>query len=386
MKPLRILAWPAFNTREQNPYAYLLYSHMQAAEVDEFSIGKLLTRRYDVWHIHWPEMFLNVEKTAAAAGLKTQAVLSLIDFARSRGTKIVWTVHNLASHERRYPRLEKWFWRAFLRRLDGFITLSESGLQSAREKFTELRNLPGTVVPHGHYRGEYPDDSREDCRQQLGIPSNAKVVLFFGWIRDYKNVPGLIAAFRGLSDSQAALCIAGREFSKSGGSRLHTSTRQTSVRQTSVRELTTGDSRIYLHLRHVPNEEVQTFFGAADLVALPYREILNSGTALLALSFNKPVLVPRKGAMAELQALVGSDWVRTYEGELSTGELAGALQWAQKANRSGNAPLDTLDWNRVAERTLDAYRNVLFPSAAAEEKVAGSNQESRSASASALHS
>ena len=75
--------------------------------------------------------------------------------------------------------------------------------QSAREKFTELRNLPGTVVPHGHYRGEYPDDSREDCRQQLGIPSNAKVVLFFGWIRDYKNVPGLIAAFRGLSDSEA---------------------------------------------------------------------------------------------------------------------------------------------------------------------------------------
>jgi len=381
MKPLRILAWPAFNTREQNPYAYLLYSHMQAAEVDEFSIGRLLARRYDVWHIHWPEMFLNVEKTPAAAGLKTQAALSLIDFARRRGTKIVWTVHNLASHEHRYPQIEKWFWRAFLRRLDGFITLSESGLLSARERFPELRTLPGTVVPHGHYRGEYPDDRREDCREQLGIPANAKVVLFFGWIREYKNVPGLIAAFRGLNDSDAALCIAGREFSKSGGT-----TRQTLTRQTSVRELTAGDSRIHLHLRHVRNEEVQTFFGAADLVALPYREIQNSGTALLALSFNKPVLVPRKGAMAELQALVGTDWVRTYEGELTTGELAGALQWEQKANRSGNAPLDTLDWNSVAEQTLAAYRNVLFPSPAAEEKVADSNRESRSASASALHS
>ena len=66
--------------------------------------------------------------------LKSQAVLSLIDFARSRGTKIVWTVHNLASHERRYPRLEKWFWRAFLRRLDGFITLSESGLSKRARK------------------------------------------------------------------------------------------------------------------------------------------------------------------------------------------------------------------------------------------------------------
>jgi len=374
-KPLRVLAWPAFNTREQNPYAYLLYTHMQGAEVEEFSIAKLLTRRYDVWHIHWPEMFLNVEKTAAAAGLKTQAVLSLIDFARRRGTKIVWTVHNLGSHERRYPRLEKWFWRAFLRRLDGFITLSESGLRSARERFPELRDLPGSVVPHGHYRGEYPDNKRAGCRERLGIPENAKVVLFFGWIREYKNVPGLIAAFRGLNDSDAALCLAGREFPKSG----------TSKSGGSVRELASGDTRIHLHLRHVPNEEVQTYFGAADLVALPYREILNSGTALLALSFNRPVLVPNKGAMAELQALVGGNWVRTYDGELTTEQLGEALQWAHDEHRTGIAPLESLDWNRVGEQTLAAYRSVLFPTAGCEENLTGSTRK-RSASASALHS
>lgn len=375
MKPLRILAWPAFNTREQNPYAYLLYSHLPGAEVEEFSIGKLLTRRYDVWHIHWPEMFLNVEHTAATAALKSQAVLSLIDFARSRGTKIVWTVHNLASHERRYPRIEKWFWRAFLRRLDGFITLSESGLRSARERFPQLRRLPGTVVPHGHYRGEYPDDNRKDCRERLGIPANAKVVLFFGWIREYKNVPGLIMAFRGLNDPDATLLLAGREFQKSGASKS----------AGSVPELAGGDARIHMHLRHVPNDQVQTFFGAADLVALPYREILNSGTALLALSFNRPVLVPHKGAMAELQAQVGRNWVRTYQGELNAERLADALQWAQEEPRAKIAPLDTLDWNRVGEQTLAAYRNILFPAPVRDENVADSNRK-RSASASALHS
>ncbi|HEX4782849.1 MAG TPA: glycosyltransferase, partial [Candidatus Sulfotelmatobacter sp.] len=320
--------------------------------------------------------FLNVEKTAAAAGLKTQAVLSLIDFARRRGTKIVWTVHNLGSHERRYPGIEKWFWRAFLQRLDGFITLSESGLQSARERFPELRSLPGSVVPHGHYRGEYPDDKRTDCRQRLGIPTNAKVVLFFGWIREYKNVPGLIAAFRGLNNPDAALCLAGREFPKSGASKSGGS----------VREQAGSDARIHMHLRHVPNEEVQTFFRAADLVVLPYREILNSGTALLALSFNRPVLVPNKGAMAELQALVGRNWVRTYEGDLTTEQLAEALQWAQHEHRAAIAPLESLDWNRVGEQTLAAYRNVLFPPSARDENIVEPKQESRSASASALHS
>jgi glycosyltransferase involved in cell wall biosynthesis len=367
---LRILAWPAFKTRGQNPYAYLLYSHMQGAEVDEFSIANVITRRYDVWHMHWPEMFLNVEKTVASAALKTLVVLTLIDFARRRGTKIMWTVHNLASHERRYPRVEKWFWPAFLSRLDGFITLSESGLATARERFPELRNLPGSVVPHGHYRGEYPDDKQTDCRQPLGIGANAKVALFFGWIRDYKNVPGLISAFRGINDPETVLCIAGREFPGSSPS---------------VREVADGDPRIHLHLQHIPAENVQTFFGAADLVVLPYREILNSGTAVLALSFNKPVLVPRKGAMSELQTLVGSNWVRTYEGELRTEELTRAIQWAKEEHRPGVAGLDSLEWNRVAEQTLAAYRRLLCPSRLSEEEsIADSKLESRSPSESVL--
>lgn len=361
ISPLRILAWPAFKTREQNPYSYLLYSHMQGTEVDEFSIGKVLTGTYDILHVHWPEMFLNVEKTAASAALKSQAVLTLMDVAHQRGTKIVWTVHNLASHERHYPRVEKWFWRAFLRRLDGFISLSESGLLAARQRFPQLRNLPGSVIPHGHYRGEYPDDQQSDCRKRLDIASTAKVVLFFGWIREYKNVPGLIGAFRNLPDAEAILCIAGREFSRSG---------------TSMREVAAGDPRVRLHLRHIGAEEVQTFFGAADLVVLPYREILNSGTALLALSFNKPVLVPRKGAMSELQSLVGGSWVRTYEGDLHTPELAQAIQWATEEHRPGIARLDRLDWKRVAEETLAAYKELVFRTTeASEESEAEPNPE-----------
>jgi beta-1,4-mannosyltransferase len=42
---------------------------------------------------------------------------------------------------------------------------------------------------------------------------------------------------------------------------------------------------------------------AADLIALPYKEILNSGSAILALSFDRPILVPAAGALAEL-----SEW------------------------------------------------------------------------------
>jgi hypothetical protein len=77
--------------------------------------------------------------------------------------------------------------------------------------------------------------------------------------------------------------------------------------------------------------------------------------------------------------------VRTYEGELRTEELTQAIQWAKEEHRPGVAGLDSLEWNRVAEQTLDAYRKLLSPSRLSEEEsIADSKLESRSPSESVL--
>ena len=83
-----------------------------------------------------------------------------------------------------------------------------------------------------------------------------------------------------------------------------------------------GDPRIELRLAFVPDEALQVYLRAADLVVLPYEEILNSGAALLALSFDCPILVPDKGSLEVLRADVGPDWVRLYQGALSTETLS----------------------------------------------------------------
>ena len=54
-------------------------------------------------------------------------------------------------------------------------------------------------------------------------------------------------------------------------------------------------------------------FAAADVVVLPYLDISNSGVAMLALSLQRPVIGPSKGAFPELQAQVGTTWVRTFD-------------------------------------------------------------------------
>ena len=66
---------------------------------------------------------------------------------------------------------------------------------------------------------------------------------------------------------------------------------------------------------------------------LPYRQVTNSGSAVLALSARRPILGPRMGSLPEVQQLVGEDWVRLYEGSLSHTHLAEAIGWAAAPRR-----------------------------------------------------
>jgi glycosyltransferase involved in cell wall biosynthesis len=112
---------------------------------------------------------------------------------------------------------------------------------------------------------------------------------------------------------------------------------------------------VRLTLEHVPEDDVQCHLRAADLVVLPFKEITNSASALLALSFDRPILVPSRGAMGELQALAGGDWVCTYEGELTPQVLANALDWAVQRPSDGSPRLDALEWPSIARQTLSLY-------------------------------
>lgn len=344
---MRVLAWLAFANRAENPYNWLLYTHMAQYEVkvEEFSPGKVLKGKYEVWHLHWPGHLLDANPGFLKALLKTVVLLALICWARLSGTKVVWTVHDLHTHEGIHTNLEKLFWKAFTKQLDGYISLSKAGQEAALERFPALRTIPGFVIPHGHYREIYPDTvSRTEARSRLGISASAKVLLFLGLIRPYKNVPHLIQTFRQLPDPELVLVVA-------GGSNFPSLV-------DGVMEEASLDPRVHLRLGFVPDEEMQVYLRTADLVVLPYKEILNSGSALLALSFDRPVLVPRRGALEELQTQVGQEWVETYSGDLTARQLDAALNWALNDTRPERAPLENLGWDRLARQTADAYRTI----------------------------
>jgi hypothetical protein len=199
-------------------------------------------------------------------------------------------------------------------------------------------------VPHGHYRDAYPRTlARATARQRLALPAEATVLLHFGLMRPYKNVPRLIRTFRAMPGGDAFLLVVGRPFDQ--------------AIEREVRAAAEGASNVRLHLRWVPPDDAQTFFAASDLVALPYRRILNSGALMLALTFGRAVLVPDLGSMREQQEAFGVDWVRLYSGELTAAELAEGCRWARKAARVP-PDLGGLDWPALALQTHAVYQLV----------------------------
>lgn len=345
---IRVMAWPAFKNRAIQPYNALLYSALskKRVQVDEFSFGKSLFGSHDILHFHWPEYSVAGAHILEAL-VRAAAFFLVIEFSKVRGKRIVWTAHNLKGHHTQYPALEAIMWKWLTRRIDGWISLSTMGNQLLLERHPALAHRPNFTIPLGHYRGEYPDTiTRQEARSDLNLPTDSFVIAFVGTILPYKNVAQLISAFRPLPEQALRLVIAGKP--------------ATTELAADIVKATNDDSRVQLFLEFVPNEQLQVFFRSADLVVLPYRDILNSASALVALSYSCPVLVPDRGAMTDLRDTVGSQWVATYQGELDSAKLLNAISWVKQVSRSSVCDLDGRSWDRIASMTLAAYEKCLY--------------------------
>jgi glycosyltransferase involved in cell wall biosynthesis len=359
---LRIFAWPAFSNKANNPYTNNLYRAMPANHIvrDLYVSAKglllALPARADIVHLHWLERPL----WARHASMPRKAfylvnAMVIVWLFKLRGARIVWTVHNIEPHSKAgNADIDAWplssLWRVYLRAItaaiDGLVLLSESHLPKIRERFPRLAALPYAVTPHPHYKGAYKNGaSGAIARGQLGIEQNSFVFLFVGNISPYKGVEDLIPAFRALDAADARLIVAGNT--------------DNAATETRLRELAGDDRRIILHLGFVPDDRLQFYFNAADVVVLPFRAVTNSGSVLMALSFDRPVAVSAAPVFQELADIVGADWIYNWQGVVDAQSLAATMQWVRATKRTDEAPLESLSWSAAAERTLGFYETLL---------------------------
>jgi len=336
---------PAFSNKNENPYNWLLYTNILnfGVYVDEYSPLNILKKRYEIFHIHWPEKFL-CNPNFLKAFFRTVQFLIILFISKIKGTKIVWTVHNLKSHENYYPFFEEIFWKIFIPFVEAYISLTEKGDLMVKERFRKIKGKKGVVIPIGHYKNFYPDKiNKESAREKLGIPSNFKVILYFGLIRDYKNVLSLINSFRLIEEREILLLIVGKTFNDK-------------IKR-DVEIASSEDSRIRTFLRFVPDDEVEIYMKSSDLMVLPQKEVFNSSSIILALSYNIPVLIPENFTGEELKRKLGEKWVKTFH-ELNPEIIKESLEWAETERGEWEVP-DDMKWENIAEKTIKFYKTVM---------------------------
>ena len=195
-------------------------------------------------------------------------------------TKVISILDNVIPHEKRTG--DDALIRYFLKQNHGFVAMSEKVKNDLHQY---LPHAPCILHPHPLYDHFGAMADAAQARKQLGVPDGKKVILFFGFIREYKGLDVLIRAFSTLDESYVLL-IGGEVYG------------DFAPYEKLIAEKGIAD-RVVKHIRYINDGEVPRFFAAADVCVLPYKSATQSGITSIAFHFEKPVIATDVGGLKE---------------------------------------------------------------------------------------
>lgn len=200
------------------------------------------------------------------------------------GIPSIAVVHNALPHERHVG--DALLGRFFLGACGGHVVMADSvaaNLESLRAADAAVRQIEHPV----YERFGDPVD-RTEARETFNLPADSPVLLFFGFVREYKGLHVLLEAFPRVLEQlpDAHLLVAGEPYDDAERYRDLISTHQL-------------EARVHWDDEYIPSGDVPTYFGAADLVVQPYVSATQSGVAQIATHFEVPMIVTDVGGLAE---------------------------------------------------------------------------------------
>lgn len=334
-----VMFWPYYRA---NPYQRLLYAPCaKDMEICAGNIDAALREIRDsrspqdhVFHVHWLNFVFSDDMSEVAAKEASDEFLAKIELFKALGGTVVWTIHNILSHDAKHHDVEI----GLSTRLAELVDILHFHAAESVEEVAKVFPVPREkvrVARHGHYIGAYPDlVTPEIARSYLDLDPLDDVILFNGQVRGYKGIDTLISTFRRiLAERPTAVLVIG------GAAREDPLTNLSNPLSEFER------SRIRFINRFLDDAELQVFLRAADFAVYPYRNILTSGSLMLALSFGLPVVIPE---VAMTRAVLGNSSAgMIYDG--TAGELEDALIRMLAAKDRNELPDMRQEARRLAE-------------------------------------
>ncbi len=257
---------------------------------------------------------------------------------KNRQTKIVCILDNLIPHESRPG--DKLFTRYFVKPIDGFVAMSKS-VQAELGQFDSSKKCLYTPHPLFDHFGEKMD--KASAIENLNLPKGKHFLLFFGFIRAYKGLDLLLEALSKVKNENIHLIIAGEYYEEE------------EKYIDLIHQLQLQD-RVHNFNEFIADDRINQFFGAADLVAQPYRTATQSGVAQIAFHFEKPILVTDVGGLPEIVSHKNSGYIT----KVDPSDIAQKINDFYEENRSEHfesfiqKEKDRFSWKKMTE-TIDTF-------------------------------
>jgi glycosyltransferase involved in cell wall biosynthesis len=241
-----------------------------------------VTARPKVFHILWNNKFEYFDRTL------------LMLYYRLLGRRVVLTAHNVnaAKRDGSDSLLNRLTLRVQYRLCDHIFVHTHRMRDELRSDFGILLERI-SVIPFG-INNTTPTTAMDgaNARQRLGLGAQDRVILFFGQIAPYKGLEYLVAALPNALAADPALrvVIAGKV---KVGCEDYWSRILSDLGATGLHE------RVVMRIEHIPDEDVEIYFKAADALVIPYVHIFQSGVPFLAYSFGLPVIATDVGALRD---------------------------------------------------------------------------------------
>ena len=203
---------------------------------------------------------------------------------KNKHTKVICIADNIIPHEKRTGDIL--FTKYFLKACDAFITMSQKVLEDLRQFEKEK---PAQLVYHPLYDNFGERLEKNEARQHLGLNSDEKIILFFGFIRKYKGLDLLLQAMADerIKKENIKLLIAG-EFYEDEKPFLEL------IKNGQL------ENNVILKTNFIPDSEVKYYLCSGDCIIQPYRNATQSGVTPLAYHFERPMIVTNVGGLPSL--------------------------------------------------------------------------------------
>ena len=305
----------------------------------------------DIIHFQWPEGIFGLFGHQVTEEELTH-IKNRLKQLKERGKKIFCTCHNLKPHTNKNPNVLR-LYDVIYRQCD---VLHHLGAYSQDILASQYPNAKHVVIPHHIYDDVYSFDiQQEDARRRLHLPVEGKIVLSFGKFRNERERDFVLS----LRDS-SLFTLHSSLFLMPGFYRetLHTwNPKKLAVRLYKTYKYKLKGIKFCNDV--IPDDLMQCYFCAADVILIQRLDILNSGNLPMAFHAGKVVVGPDVGNVGQILRKTGNFTFDPHDMRSAVSALQNALEATSKGDENKNYATEQWSSERIATSLLKYYQETI---------------------------